>query len=281
MRYRSARSASSPCCILAAGAAAQDSSDPSEDCAACHEEVVAKFQTNIHAVAARGRPAPPATPTARHMEEGGDPSLIAIPNGADGEQLCLSCHEQTHTMFSGRSVHSDTEVFCTACHQIHGSSTDGGRALLADPPSRSAGAATPQPAPSQAVRPQSRARRADCASCHNPHGGSGDNSLVDRARARVPACPATPRSAARSRSPRLGRTGDCTSCHQPHGSSNPKALTRARSTSSAWSATARSRASTVGSQPPSVHDMLSSALPQLHGLPRGDPRLEPVAALLK
>ena len=35
---------------------------------------------------------------------------------------------------------------------------------------------------------------------------------------------------------------------------------------------------TLGSQPPSFHDVMSPALSQLHDLPRGDSRLEPVAA---
>ena len=83
-------------------------SDASEDCAVCHEEIAADFEKTVHAISERGAP---SCVTCHgngeaHMEEGGDASLIGKPEGRDGEVLCLSCHRDTATMFSKRSVHS-------------------------------------------------------------------------------------------------------------------------------------------------------------------------------
>jgi DmsE family decaheme c-type cytochrome len=252
-----------PLAMLAIGAAAQDGPDPSADCAVCHDEVAAQFQTSIHAVTARGGPRCTTCHTdgTRHMEEGGDTSLIAIPKGPDGEQLCLSCHQQIHTMFSARSVHSDTEVYCTTCHRIHGSSTDEGREYLL---ARAQVELCQSCHPSQAgafEKPYGHNLELGglvCASCHNPHGGSGYHSLVVDRSGDGPCVSCH----AEKRGPFVfphvtGIAGDCTSCHQPHGSSNPHALTRPRVDQLCLECHSPIEGITVGSQPPSVHDMLS------------------------
>jgi DmsE family decaheme c-type cytochrome len=252
-----------PLATLALAAAAQERSDPSEDCAMCHEEVVAEFQTNIHAVAARGGPtcATCHTNGLQHMEEGGDASLIAIPSGADGEQLCLSCHQDTRTMFSSRSVHSDTSIHCTDCHAIHGVSTGEHRAsLLARPSTELCGSC--HPGPLNAFR-RPFGHQLDrgglvCASCHNPHGGSGEHSLVVDRSGDGPCVSCH----AEKRGPFVfphvsGIVGDCMSCHEPHGSSNPNALTRSRVDQLCLECHSPIEGITVGSQPPSVHDMLN------------------------
>lgn len=249
---------------MAGGATAQESSDPSEDCAICHEEVVAQFQTNIHAIAARGGPTCTTCHTngVRHMEEGGDTAFIRIPKGPDGAQLCMSCHEnQIHKMFSTRSVHTDTGIFCTQCHKIHGESTGAERArLLAEPQVRLC--ASCHPGPANAFR-RPFGHRLElgglvCASCHNPHGGSGEHSLVVDRSGEGPCVSCH----AEKRGPFVfphvsGITGDCTSCHEPHGSSNPNVLIRARVSQLCLECHSPIEGITVGAQPPSTHDMLS------------------------
>ena len=249
-----------PLCLPAVAVIAQDSADVSEDCAACHEDVVAAFKTTIHAVAARGGPscATCHTDGYRHMEEGGDVALIAVPKGVDGEQLCLGCHQQIDAMFSVRSVHSDTAVVCTDCHSIHAGSDP--RRLLAEPSVELC--ATCHAAPANSFR-RPFGHRLDvggleCVSCHNPHAGSGrDNLVVDRSgEGPCVSCHAE------KRGPFVfphvsGVVGDCMSCHQPHGSSNQMALTRARVDQLCLECHSPTTGDTLGSQPPSFHDMLS------------------------
>jgi DmsE family decaheme c-type cytochrome len=252
-----------PLALLAADASAQESDDTSADCAVCHEEIVAEFQTNIHAVSARGGPRCTTCHTngLRHMEEGGEASLIAIPHGTDGEQLCAGCHQTVRTMFSSRSVHSDTAVHCTDCHAIHGESTGAGRGQLLDGPLNEL-CASCHPGPAGAFRRpfghKLELGGLTCASCHNPHGGSGEQSLVVDRSGEGPCVSCH----AEKRGPFVfphvsGITGDCTSCHQPHGSSNPNALTRARVDQLCLECHSPIEGITVGAQPPSTHDMLS------------------------
>ncbi len=95
--------------------------DPSEDCATCHEDIAANFAHTVHAAKDRGGPtcATCHGNGDRHMEESGDPTLIGKPEGQDLEILCLTCHRDTQTMFSSRSVHSGAQVTCVSCHNIH------------------------------------------------------------------------------------------------------------------------------------------------------------------
>ena len=96
-----------------------------------------------------------------------------------------------------------------------------------------------------------------CVSCHNPHGGAGEASLkVDRSG--DVACVSCH---AEKRGPFVfshvsGVTGDCMTCHVPHGASNPMALTRARVDQLCLECHSP-MGSTLGSQPPSFHDMRS------------------------
>jgi DmsE family decaheme c-type cytochrome len=252
-----------PVATFGVAAFAQDAADASEDCAVCHEELVAEFQSNLHAVAGRGGPSCTHCHTngLQHMEEGGDPNLIEVPAGPSGEQLCLQCHQQTHTMFSVRSAHSDTAVYCGSCHAIHGAVLNGGRAMLADQPNPLC--ATCHPGPSNSFR-RPYGHRLDrgglqCVSCHNPHGGAGEYSLkVDRSgEGPCVSCHAE------KRGPFVfphvsGISGDCMSCHQPHGATNPNALTRSRVDQLCLECHSRiGGAETFGSQPPSTHDIRS------------------------
>jgi DmsE family decaheme c-type cytochrome len=97
-----------------------------------------------------------------------------------------------------------------------------------------------------------------CIACHDPHGGPGEQSLkVDRSG--ESACVSCH---AEKRGPFVfphvsGVTGTCLSCHEPHGSSNPMALTRARVDQLCLECHSTVEHTTLGSQPPSFHDMRS------------------------
>ena len=60
-------------------------SDPSEDCATCHEDIAANFAHTVHAVTDRGAPtcATCHGNGDRHMDSGGEKDLIAKPQGQD------------------------------------------------------------------------------------------------------------------------------------------------------------------------------------------------------
>ena len=68
--------------------------DPSEDCATCHDEIAADFAQTVHAVTDRGGPSCVTCHGNgdQHMDSGGDTTLIAKPQGANLETLCLTCH---------------------------------------------------------------------------------------------------------------------------------------------------------------------------------------------
>lgn len=236
-------------------------SDPSEDCAVCHEEVVADFQKTVHAIGERGGPTCVTCHGNgdRHMEEGGDASLIGKPEGRDGEILCLSCHRDTRTMFSKNSVHSGAEVACTSCHDVHTTSASQPQ-MLHSAANQLCASCHPSPAGSfnKPFGHNLDLGGLQCVSCHNPHGGQGMRSLkVDRSG--EVACLSCH---AEKRGPFVyphvtGVTGGCLSCHEPHGSVNPMALTRARVDQLCLECHSPIEGGTLGSQPPSFHNLRS------------------------
>ena len=246
---------------LGPAAVAQAQDDPSEDCAMCHEEIVTAFRGTVHSVSERGAPSC-ATCHGNgiaHMDEGGEAELIAKPKGLAGQQLCLSCHQTIHTMFSMRSTHSDTKVFCDSCHAIHPADTPQ-PALLHDSPN--AVCATCHAAQSNAFR-RPYGHRLDrggleCVSCHNPHGGSGEYSLVVNRAGEGPCVTCHAEKRGPFVFPHVSDvTGDCLTCHEPHGSSNPMALRRSRVDQLCLECHSQIEATTLGSQPPAFHDLRS------------------------
>ena len=248
--------------VLSLAGVAPATAQSSEDCAVCHEEIAAEFQHTVHAVTARGGPdcAVCHGDGARHMEEGGDPTLIHTPSGRDGEVLCRTCHQQNvDTMFSSRSVHSDASVWCGSCHNVH-SSRPAEPALLSAAANDLCAECHPSQTGSFRKPFGHNLDRGglECVSCHNPHGGAGEQSLkIDRSG--DPACVSCH---AAKRGPFVfshgsGVTGDCMSCHEPHGSSNPMALKRARVDQLCLECHSTIEGGTLGSQPPSIHDRRS------------------------
>ena len=235
-------------------------SDPSEDCAVCHEDLVADFQKTVHAIDGQGGPTCVTChgDGSRHMDEGGDTSLISKPQGVDGEMLCLSCHRNTQAMFSKRSVHSGAAVNCSSCHKVH--TTGASPKMLDTTANELCASCHPSPAGSFTKPFGHNLDRGglQCVSCHDPHGGQGKYSLkVDRSG--EIACLSCH---AEKRGPFVyphvtGVTGDCLSCHEPHGSVNPMALTRARVDHLCFECHSPIEGRTLGSQPPSFHDMRS------------------------
>jgi DmsE family decaheme c-type cytochrome len=244
----------------AAALAQEAGEDPAETCGVCHEDLVAGFTAaNPHAL---DRPDTPTCTTChgdgtQHMDEGGDPSLIKVPRGADGASLCVTCHDATAAAFHGPSAHTREGVTCDRCHSIHGSEP-AEPALLVKQPDELCVSCHPRQG-RLFERPYGhRLGRAglDCISCHNPHGGSGERSLqIDRTGEMV--CVTCH---AEKRGPFVfphvsGVSGDCMSCHEPHGSSNPNALKRTNARQLCLECHSPLENMTLGSQPPASHDL--------------------------
>ncbi len=242
-------------------AAAAEPTGVAADCAVCHDTLVPAFQQTPHALA---RPDAPDCTTChgngqKHMDEGGDPSLISVPSGHSGEQLCLKCHaSMVHNAFSSGEAHSRADVSCFTCHNIH-PSKPGPMPLLRQPPDELC-ASCHQPQARDFQRPFGhRLGRAglDCVSCHNPHAGTGERSLkVDDSG--EPVCFSCH---ADKRGPFVfphvdNVVGDCMECHQPHGSTNPHALVRARVDQLCLECHSPIQGTTLGSQPPAFHNLL-------------------------
>jgi DmsE family decaheme c-type cytochrome len=247
--------------VAVAARAADDDREASEMCAVCHEAVVAEFNMTVHAPNRAGAPSCVTChgDGAEHMDQDGDPELINVPRGASGAAMCLQCHGQINTMFSNRSAHADAAVHCGSCHNVHSAHNEQPLQLV-----RASNDLCADCHPSQAgsfKKPFGHdldLGGLQCVSCHNPHGGQGEQSLkVDRSG--DVACVSCH---AEKRGPFVfphvtNVSGTCMSCHQPHGSSNPMALTRARISQLCLECHSVFDGGTLGSQPPSFHDLRS------------------------
>jgi DmsE family decaheme c-type cytochrome len=247
--------------IGASGQAEDADREASETCAVCHDTVAADLEMTVHSP---NRANSPSCITCHgegleHMDNDGDPTLIKSGRGAEGAATCLECHGRVQTMFSNRSAHADTNVHCDSCHNVHPTETKEPFQLV-----RSANelCASCHPSADASFR-KPFGHNLDlgglqCVSCHNPHGGQGENSLkVDRSgEGPCVSCHAE------LRGPFVyphvtGFTGTCMSCHEPHGATNPMALTRHRVDQLCLECHSVIGGDTLGSQTPSFHDLRS------------------------
>lgn len=241
-------------------------------CADCHDTVAADFQSNPHALAVGRDAAAGAVCVAchaggkQHVEAGGDATLIKVPKGAAAAATCLSCHGgKTPNDFEPKGVHGDNGVTCDTCHSIHGSKLPA-RSLLKQADSQLC--VTCHPDVRNAFRKPNTHRMNDsvngiskggmqCYSCHNPHGRT-DGSLK-QTNAGEPICLSCHTD---KRGPFVFShgaliAGNCQSCHDTHGSPNPMMLTRPNVADLCLECHSNITGTTLGSQPPSLHDMRS------------------------
>jgi DmsE family decaheme c-type cytochrome len=247
--------------VAVAGQAAEDDREASETCAMCHDVIAADFELTVHSP---NRADAPSCVTCHgdgteHMDQDGDPALINVPRGASGAAMCLQCHGQINTMFSNRSVHADAAVHCESCHNVHAPHNEQPMQLA-----RAANDLCAECHPSQTGsfnKPFGHdldLGGLQCVSCHNPHGGAGEQSLkIDRSGDVV--CVSCH---AEKRGPFVfphvtGVSGTCLSCHEPHGAVNPMGLKRARVDQLCLECHSFFDGATLGSQPPSFHDLRS------------------------
>ncbi len=251
-------------------------------CADCHGDIVEAFAKNPHArhsqkfkkdlnefcSSCHGD-------GTKHMEAGGDKTLISVPRGAAGAQECVSCHANVKVFSSGgtdsfskgvqqsmtNSVHANSAaVNCLTCHSIHKSAPKTTNLLAAAPGELCATCHTTQTA---AFQNKPYAHRLDrggmtCLDCHAPHGEKGQTVKMTT-QGELPCL----NCHSEMRGPFVfqhvtGSGGDCLSCHQPHGSNNPNMLLWARVDQLCLSCHSQTGGpKTYGSQPPSFHDLTS------------------------
>jgi DmsE family decaheme c-type cytochrome len=258
-------------CLASPGVVvAQQEAEVLPACSDCHTEAEA-FMGNPHA---RGTLTDGTVPSAvceschgdgtAHIEAGGDPSLIFLPVGFDGSQVCLQCHNLNDDQQSHRnSVHANSKtVNCLTCHSVHHAVTSEPH-LLARKQLELCASCHSTKATAMRNKPfQHRIGRGgmECSSCHNPHGRIEDQALRET-KAGEPICLSCH---AEVRGPHVFphaamETGDskqsCQNCHQVHGSNNPKQLKRANVFQLCLECHSPIVGTTLGSQPPSFHNI--------------------------
>jgi DmsE family decaheme c-type cytochrome len=247
--------------LTGAGLDAADDDAASAVCGDCHEDVAAAFATTGHGLDARGGPSCVTCHSdgPQHAEEG-EPAKATVPSGQALVDLCRSCHGRTIDRgLVGIAAHRAPLVDCGTCHDAHPAGIDQ-RAMLREQPAELCADCHPVQV-RELDRPYGhRVGRGglECISCHDPHAGRGGHSLARDTAGEV-ACLSCH---ADKRGPFVyshvsGPTGDCSSCHTGHGSTNPNMLTRARVEQLCLECHSPIGGGTVGSQPPSRHDLRS------------------------
>ena len=275
--------ASTPATTPAAAAAPATTPAASElpKCGDCHTDTLTAWAKNPHARYSGKGPKPGPEDMCstchgdgtKHIESGGDASLIQVPRGAIGSADCLACHSEVKPFSTGgtdsfskgtqdsfaHSVHATSDaVNCLTCHSIH-HSVPKTTALIAKTPGELC--ATCHTTQTKSFENKPYAHRLDrggmtCLDCHSPHAKKGEVVKMTT-QGELPCM----NCHSEMRGPFVfdhvtGSGGNCLSCHQPHGSNNPNQLLWARVDQlclSCHSQTGGPR--TFGSQPPSFHDL--------------------------
>jgi len=261
--------------LLAAGAGpvlAADAAGEVVPCADCHDQVVAAFAATPHA-RAQGRSTDPNAICAvchgggAEHAASGDPAAISTPRGDAGAGLCLNCHTSAGpNPIELRSVHARSGLGCEGCHTMHPAgripeallTREGSSACVSCHTGVAGSFRKPYTHRMHTTVGGSSRAGMQCASCHNPHGRSGEANLV-RTRAGEVACLDCHTD---KRGPFVfthisTEVVGCLGCHEPHGSTNPKMLKRSRVAQLCLECHSLTSPTTVGSQPPSFHDLRS------------------------
>jgi len=216
----------------------------SEACADCHEDLVDKFKSNIHAKIADFETKASFTkpgceschgPASKHIDEE-DPAFIVNPakvKPSEANAICLQCHSESELMDWHGSEHDLNNVSCVSCHTIHGEQkAAAARDKLGYKHKYVGDKLLKKPEPElcftchKDVLAQTRypnhhpikEGKLVCSDCHNPH-GSEVSPLLRTDETKNELCLSCHQDKSGPYAfEHAPVTEDCTICHRPHGS---------------------------------------------------------------
>ncbi len=207
-----------------------------ETCLTCHEDQTKTYRDSAHGRAWNAN-SPRAShgceschgPGQAHVDASGDKSKIkTLKAGTPARDInapCLECHTKGEPALWEGSPHESLNVSCATCHSIHGPKSEESQLRAArqvETCERCHRAQVQKLRRSSHMPVQEGAL--DCASCHNPHGSTGEKLL----RAGSTVNEACQSCHAEKRGPYLWEHAPvverCTTCHDPHGTTNDRML---------------------------------------------------------
>jgi len=228
--------------VAGAPQGAAGGSAPVAACADCHADQAKAFGANPHGRAwflltKDGSPNGVCESChgsgKKHMEAGGDKTLINTMKGAKAVDTCVACHEKKTNEFRSfrDGVHANQPmVNCGTCHSVHGSNWKNRKLLAAKELETCTGCHQTQAGLVKDKPFTHRVGRGggfECSSCHDPH-GRGPSALKLTKEGELPCLSCHSEKRGPFAFEHVGpTTGSCITCHEPHGSNNPKMLKRA------------------------------------------------------
>ena len=205
---------------------ASAAADAGAQCANCHKEAVATFNTSFHAKIWQGANGCQSChgSTDQHLSDQSKKTIIAFTKGGgrsaeELSQQCLNCHKKTTKLtFWDMGAHKKNDVACVACHRIH----------------------QPRPTVQQPkvcfdchrdVRSDVNKMshhpigegKVNCSDCHNPHGTLSKHMINAETNNQLCyKCHADKRGPWIWEHPPVEE--NCTICHTPHGSRHQSLL---------------------------------------------------------
>lgn len=208
----------------------------SEQCATCHEDVMAGWDKTVHSKQGFSMRSNQGCetchgPGAAHVEAGGDKSLIKsfkTMKPSEASETCLQCHEkEKQTMWQG-SVHANRDLTCSTCHSVHNPKSEKAQLKTAKIEQTCESCHLQIKAQIQKTSHHPvREGLMTCADCHNPHGTSTPKMLTAHSvNEQCYTCHTEKRGPFLWEHPPVKE--NCLTCHNPHGSNHPKLMVAKR-----------------------------------------------------
>lgn len=202
------------------------------DCLECHSDYIKSFEKTRHAKAYRAKFGKDVGsscevchgPLSKHLEEKDESKKAALVvsfkklDAKQKNQICLQCHEGGYRMHWKGSPHEMNEVSCDKCHYVMNKRSKQAMSIDEDPKKACFQCHKEQRARMQrASHMPMREGKMDCASCHNPHGGTGPTLLkFASVNETCYSCHQEKRGPMIWEHPPVRE--NCSNCHEPHGS---------------------------------------------------------------
>jgi DmsE family decaheme c-type cytochrome len=202
-----------------------------EQCAACHEETVAKFRESIHGQKGFEMRSSHSCETCHgagkaHVDAGGGKGSIITIKGLSKEkqtEMCQQCHDRGNKTEWQGSLHETRGLACQDCHSVHSPGSAKAQLKTSETDLCFTCHKQKQAQFFRASHHPIREGKMECSDCHNPHAVQ-EGKLVDQA-AVAETCY---QCHAEKRGPFLWEhipvREDCMTCHEPHGSNHMKML---------------------------------------------------------